>query len=102
MLTRQAADGGAGGGPGGRTGARRFDFEGCLPGLVSCLSTPNPRERPADACAAADAVRFGVAGPMADFITCLKLWHAPELARESLTQPPLRVLSRERLLPCLR
>ena len=70
--------------------------------LVSFLSTQDPRERPADARAAADAAHAALADPKSDFVSILNLWHAHALAHEDLTQSKLRDWCRERFLSYLR
>jgi ATP-dependent helicase HrpA len=70
--------------------------------LASFLSTQDPRERPADARAAADAAHAVFADPKSDFVSALNLWHAHALAHEDLTQSKLRDWCRERFLSYLR
>ena len=70
--------------------------------LVSFLSIQDPRERPADARAAADAAHAGFADPKSDFVSVLNLWHAHALAHADLTQSKLRDWCRERFLSYLR
>ena len=70
--------------------------------LASFLSIQDPRERPADARAAADAAHAVFADPKSDFVSVLNLWHAHALAHEDLTQSKLRDWCRERFLSYLR
>jgi ATP-dependent helicase HrpA len=70
--------------------------------LISFLSTQDPRERPADARAAADAAHAVFTDPKSDFVAALNLWHAHTLAHEDLTQSKLRDWCRERFLSYLR
>ncbi len=70
--------------------------------LASFLSIQDPRERPADARAAADAAHAVFADPKSDFVSALNLWHAHTLAHEDLTQSKLRDWCRERFLSYLR
>ena len=58
--------------------------------LVAFLSVQDPRERPADARAAADAAHAPFVDTKSDFFTVLNLWHAYTLAHEDLTQSKLR------------
>ena len=70
--------------------------------LVSFLSIQDPRERPADARAAADAAHAQFADPKSDFVGVLNLWHAHALAHEDLTQSKLRDWCGARFLSYLR
>ncbi|MHB8679618.1 MAG: ATP-dependent RNA helicase HrpA [Rudaea sp.] len=70
--------------------------------LASFLSIQDPRERPADARAAADAAHAQWADAKSDFIGVLNLWHAHALAHEELTQSKLRDWCKERFLSYLR
>ncbi|HEU4669390.1 MAG TPA: ATP-dependent RNA helicase HrpA [Dyella sp.] len=70
--------------------ARRL---GCLRELltvVSFLSIQDPRERPADARAQADAAHAVFADPKSDVLGVLNLWRAYHDASEELTQSKLR------------
>jgi len=70
--------------------------------LVAFLSVQDPRERPADARAAADAAHAQFADPHSDFMTVLKLWQAHAAAHEELTQSQLREWCHARFLAFLR
>ena len=70
--------------------------------LASFLGIQDPRERPADARAAADAAHAVFADTKSDFVSVLNLWHAHALAHEELTQSKLRDWCRERFLSYLR
>ncbi|MEO7757956.1 MAG: helicase-related protein, partial [Dokdonella sp.] len=58
--------------------------------LAAFLSIQDPRERPADARAQADAAHAEFADPKSDFIGVLKLWAAYTHEHEELTQSKLR------------
>ena len=58
--------------------------------LVAFLSVQDPRERPADARAAADAAHAAFADKHSDFIGVLRLWDAYQQAHAELTQSELR------------
>ncbi|MEO5621926.1 MAG: ATP-dependent RNA helicase HrpA [Dokdonella sp.] len=58
--------------------------------LAAFLSIQDPRERPADARAQADAAHAQFADPKSDFIGVLKLWAAYSTAHEDFTQSKLR------------
>ncbi|MHB1273407.1 MAG: ATP-dependent RNA helicase HrpA [Rhodanobacter sp.] len=58
--------------------------------IVSFLSVQDPRERPADARAQADAAHAAFADPKSDFVGVLNLWRAYHEAHEELTQSKLR------------
>ena len=58
--------------------------------LVAFLSVQDPRERPVDARAAADAAHAAFADKHSDFIGVLRLWDAYQQAHEELTQSKLR------------
>ncbi|NII10035.1 ATP-dependent RNA helicase HrpA [Oleiagrimonas sp. C23AA] len=58
--------------------------------LVAFLSVQDPRERPTEARAAADAAHKAFVDPKSDFITILRLWEAYRQAHEELTQSKLR------------
>ena len=58
--------------------------------LAAFLSIQDPRERPADARAQADAAHAQFADPKSDFIGVLKLWAAYTHEHEELTQSKLR------------
>ena len=70
--------------------------------LVAFLSIQDPRERPPDARAAADAAHAQFVDPKSDFIGVLNLWHAHALAHEDLTQSKLRDWCSARFLSYLR
>ena len=58
--------------------------------VVAFLGVQDPRERPADKQAQADAAHRGFADPQSDFIGVLNLWNAYRAAHEELTQSKLR------------
>lgn len=58
--------------------------------LASFLSIQDPRERPADARAAADAAHAVFVEPKSDFVGVLNLWAAYQTAHADLTQSKLR------------
>ena len=58
--------------------------------IVSFLSIQDPRERPGDARAQADAAHAAFVDPKSDFVGVLNLWHAYHDAHEELTQSKLR------------
>ncbi|MCE5232750.1 MAG: ATP-dependent RNA helicase HrpA [Mizugakiibacter sp.] len=58
--------------------------------IVAFLSTQDPRERPADARAQADAAHAAFADPKSDFVGVLRLWQAYGAAHEELSQSKLR------------
>ena len=58
--------------------------------LAAFLSVQDPRERPADARAQADAAHARFADPKSDFVGVLRLWTAYSTAHEELTQSKLR------------
>ncbi len=58
--------------------------------LTSFLSIQDPRERPADVRALADAAHAQFADPKSDFIGILRLWTAYSSAHEELNQSKLR------------
>ena len=70
--------------------------------LVAFLSIQDPRERPADARAAADMAHAQFADPKSDFVSILNLWHAHALAHEDLTQSKMRDWCGARFLSYLR
>ena len=70
--------------------------------LTAFLSIQDPRERPADARAAADAAQAQWADPKSDFVSVLNLWQAHAQAHEELTQSKLRDWCRQRFLSYLR
>jgi ATP-dependent helicase HrpA len=70
--------------------------------LVAFLSVQDPRERPPDARAAADAAHAQFVDAKSDFIGILNLWHAHALAHEDLTQSKLRDWCSTRFLSYLR
>ncbi len=61
-----------------------------LVGIVSFLSVQDPRERPAEARAQADAAHKALADPASDFVGILNLWREYRAAHEALTQSKLR------------
>ena len=58
--------------------------------IASFLGIQDPRERPADARAAADAAHAQFADPKSEFVGILKLWQAYRAAHEEMTQSQLR------------
>jgi ATP-dependent helicase HrpA len=58
--------------------------------IVSFLSVQDPRERPAEARAQADAAHKLFADPASDFVGVLNLWREYRAAHEALTQSKLR------------
>ena len=70
--------------------------------LTAFLSIQDPRERPADARAQADAAHAQFADPRSDFIGVLRLWRAYATAHEDLTQSKLRDWCQARFLSFLR
>ena len=78
---------------------------GCLPEMLvvaSFLGIQDPRERPADARAAADAAHAQFADPKSEFVGILKLWEAYRRAHEDLTQSQLRKWADRHFLGFLR
>ncbi len=69
---------------------RRLGVAEPLRVLVAFLSIQDPRERPAEARAAADAAHAVCADKRSDFLGVLKLWAAYQEAHEELTQSKLR------------
>jgi ATP-dependent helicase HrpA len=82
--------------------ARRLGVVRELMILVSFLSIQDPRERPADARAQADAAHARFADAKSDFNGVLGLWAAYTQAHEELTQSRLRDWCREHFLSFLR
>ncbi|HET6604530.1 MAG TPA: ATP-dependent RNA helicase HrpA [Xanthomonadaceae bacterium] len=79
--------------------------EGCLHEMVvitAFLSIPDPRERPAEARAAADAAHARHADPKSEFAGIVRLWQAWEERRDALSQGRLREWCREQFLSYLR
>ena len=70
--------------------------------LVAFLSIQDPRERPADARAAADAAHAAFIDKRSDFIGVLSLWAAYQQAHEDLTQSKLRDWCERHFLSFLR
>lgn len=70
--------------------------------LTAFLSIQDPRERPVDARAEADAAHAVFVDNKSDFFSILNLWNAYSLAHEDLTQSKLRNWCRERFLSYLR
>ncbi len=70
--------------------------------VTSFLSIQDPRERPADARAAADTAHAAFADTKSDFVSILNLWHAHSLAHEELTQSKMRDWCGARFLSYLR
>lgn len=81
------------------------DALGCLPQVLviaSFLGIQDPRERPPDARAAADAAHAEFADPRSEFLGILKLWEAYRAAHEELTQSQLRKWAQKHFLGYLR
>ena len=70
--------------------------------IASFLGIQDPRERPADARAAADAAHAEFADPKSEFIGIWKLWEAFRIAHEDLSQSQLRKWAEKRYLGFLR
>jgi ATP-dependent helicase HrpA len=82
--------------------AQRHD---CLRGMLaiaSFLGIQDPRERPADRRAAADAAHAQFADPKSEFVGILNLWEAYRVAHEDLTQSQLRKWAERNFLGFLR
>ena len=78
---------------------------GCLPDMLvvaSFLGIQDPRERPADARAAADNAHAQFADAKSEFVGILKLWGAYRTAHEDLTQSGLRKWADRQFLGFLR
>ncbi|HET6546364.1 MAG TPA: ATP-dependent RNA helicase HrpA, partial [Rhodanobacteraceae bacterium] len=82
--------------------ADRRDVRRELLVLVAFLSIQDPRERPADARARADAAHAAFIDAKSDFLGVLKLWQAYSSAHEELTQARLREWCRSHFLSFLR
>ena len=70
--------------------------------LAAVLSMQDPRERPQEAQAAADARHAAFADPDSDFTTLLKLWAAYQAERGSRSRNALRRWCREQFLSAIR
>ncbi len=70
--------------------------------VASFLGIQDPRERPADARAAADAAHAQFADPKSEFVGILKLWAAYRDAHEDMTQSQLRKWADRQFLGFLR
>ena len=70
--------------------------------IASFLGISDPRERPADARAAADAAHAQFADPKSEFVGILKLWQAYREAHEEMTQSQLRKWADKQFLGFLR
>ncbi|MFM7067167.1 MAG: ATP-dependent RNA helicase HrpA [Gammaproteobacteria bacterium] len=70
--------------------------------LAAVLSMQDPRERPQEAQAAADARHAAFADPDSDFSTLLKLWAAYQAERGSRSRNALRRWCREQFLSAIR
>ena len=70
--------------------------------IASFLGIADPRERPADARAAADAAHAQFADAKSEFVGILKLWQAYRDAHEELTQSQLRKWADKNFLGFLR
>ncbi len=70
--------------------------------IASFLGIQDPRERPADARAAADAAHAQFADAKSEFVGILKLWEGYRTAHEELTQSQLRKWADKHFLGFLR
>jgi len=70
--------------------------------LAAFLSTQDPRERPSDARALADAAHAEFVDKQSDFVGVLQLWNAYQTAHEELNQSRLRDWCQARFLSYLR
>jgi ATP-dependent RNA helicase HrpA len=70
--------------------------------IASGLAVQDPRERPYDARAAADAEHLAFADPRSDYLAYLKLWDWYETSRQSLSASALRRACQQRYLSFLR
>src|SRR5690606_4633061 len=70
--------------------------------IASFLGIQDPRERPSDARAAADAAHAQFADAKSEFIGILKLWEAYRAAHEEMTQSQLRKWADRNFLGFLR
>src|SRR5690606_26404368 len=70
--------------------------------IASFLGVQDPRERPADARAAADAAHAQFADARSEFVGILKLWRAYREAHEAMTQSQLRKWADRHFLGFLR
>ena len=70
--------------------------------IASFLSVQDPRERPLEARAAADAAHAEFVDPSSDFIGVLRLWQAYRAAHEELTQTRLRAWCEKHFVAFLR
>jgi ATP-dependent helicase HrpA len=78
---------------------------GCLRDMLAIaafLGVQDPRERPADQRAAADAAHASFADPRSEFLGIARLWRAYESAHEELTQSQLRRWAERNFLGFLR
>ncbi len=70
--------------------------------IASALSIQDPRERPADAREAADAVHARFAEPGSDFLAFLRLWEHLRMRQRELSSPAFRRMCRREYLHYLR
>jgi len=70
--------------------------------IASFLGVQDPRERPADRRAAADAAHAQFADPKSEFVGILRLWEAYRVAHEDMTQSQLRRWAERNFLGFLR
>ncbi|HKK05850.1 MAG TPA: ATP-dependent RNA helicase HrpA [Gammaproteobacteria bacterium] len=70
--------------------------------IVSALAVQDPRERPLEAQAQADAAHEAFADEHSDFVSYLKLWTFYQEQKRHLSHRKLRALCRERFLSYLR
>jgi ATP-dependent helicase HrpA len=70
--------------------------------LAAVLSMQDPRERPQDAQAAADAKHAQFADPDSDFVTLLKVWGAYQEERAARSRSALRRWCRDQFLSAVR
>ncbi len=70
--------------------------------IAAFLGIQDPRERPADQRAAADAAHAAFADPKSEFVAILRLWEAYRAAHEDMTQSQLRKWADRNFLGFLR
>lgn len=79
--------------------------EGCLTEvsiIVSALSVQDPREKPADKMAQADAKHAAFRHPESDFLTLLTIWNTFEVQKKHLSNSKLRKYCSDNFLSYLR
>ncbi|MFP5373872.1 MAG: DUF3418 domain-containing protein [Gammaproteobacteria bacterium] len=82
--------------------AQRHDCLREMLAIASFLGVQDPRERPADRRAAADAAHARFADPRSEFLGIVRLWEAYRAAHEDLTQSQLRKWAERNFLGFLR